>query len=439
MANDKIRAYSGNKPYIFISYAHRNSAAVYPIIQRMAADGFRIWYDEGIDPGTEWDENIASHVEGCGYFLAFISPQYIESENCKDELNYARDENKERVLIYLEQTQLPKGMSMRLNRLQAIHKYVYSDENEFFSKLYSSNGIETFTDNPAVLKAYEPKTTTSNTTSSYSSNTRTTTNNRTTTHTPVSITSLRTIGASSGNDLFPSGDYSSAIDRNRFPTMCFHMDVSNVPNKSKISFTVKVYDSYNNLVFNVNSSIDWKPEYCRISKAWNIGVANAKPGDYRVVATVEDSAPFSYNFSIVSGSQNYGYGNSGRTNRSNGYNSSRFQQADIQKIIKLRRKLAYPRALLWMFLTLVGFGLFVGMATAGSPILTILGLAAFITMLVFNIRYTKKHIVDSTFLAIILCTLLIYPYGLFVLIMAIITKVKEREYRRELAAEESLL
>ena len=54
MANDKIRAYSGNKPYIFISYAHRNSAAVYPIIQRMAADGFRIWYDEGIDPGTEW-------------------------------------------------------------------------------------------------------------------------------------------------------------------------------------------------------------------------------------------------------------------------------------------------------------------------------------------------------------------------------------------------
>ena len=31
----KIRCYKGKEPYIFISYAHRDSASVYPILERM--------------------------------------------------------------------------------------------------------------------------------------------------------------------------------------------------------------------------------------------------------------------------------------------------------------------------------------------------------------------------------------------------------------------
>ena len=104
--------------------------------------GFRIWYDEGIDPGTEWDENIANHVQNCGYFLAMISKNYLASENCCDELNFARDENKERLLVYLEETQLPAGMRMRLGRLQAIFQYTYQTMPEmFYDKLFSANNI----------------------------------------------------------------------------------------------------------------------------------------------------------------------------------------------------------------------------------------------------------------------------------------------------------
>lgn len=68
---------------------------------------YRIWYGEGIDPGTEWDENIAEHVENCGYFIALLSKAYMESSNCKDELNYARELEKPRLLVYLEDVQLP--------------------------------------------------------------------------------------------------------------------------------------------------------------------------------------------------------------------------------------------------------------------------------------------------------------------------------------------
>ena len=134
----QFRPYEGNEPYIFVSYAHRDMDRILPIITRMADVGLRIWYDEGIDPGTDWDSNIAKHIEGCTSFVAFISASYLASDNCKDELNFARDLQKERLLIYLEDTNLPPGMAMRLNRLQAIYQYTYKDRNDFYEKLFAA-------------------------------------------------------------------------------------------------------------------------------------------------------------------------------------------------------------------------------------------------------------------------------------------------------------
>ena len=131
-----ISPYKGNEKYIFVSYSHRNTAHVLKIIRHLQNDGYRVWYDEGIDPGTEWDENIASHVEDCFCFIAFLSKEYLESSNCKDELNFARELDKPRLLIYLESIELPGGLHMRLSRLQAIHMYKYADEDIFFEKLY---------------------------------------------------------------------------------------------------------------------------------------------------------------------------------------------------------------------------------------------------------------------------------------------------------------
>ena len=127
--------------YIFISYSHMDYERVFPIIEKLQNEGFNVWYDDGIDPGTEWDENIASHVEACGYFFAMISNNYLNSDNCKDELNYARDLNKNRLLIYLEECTLPGGMAMRLNRLQSIFEYKYPSKSDFYNKLFSTNGI----------------------------------------------------------------------------------------------------------------------------------------------------------------------------------------------------------------------------------------------------------------------------------------------------------
>ena len=133
--------YCGKEPYIFISYAHRNEREVHRVIQRLQTEGCRVWYDEGIDPGTEWADNIAERVVNCDCFIAFITQEYLESSNCLDELNFARDKEKKRLLVYLSNVTLPDGISMRSNRLQAIHKYAYEQEEEFYEKLFRARGV----------------------------------------------------------------------------------------------------------------------------------------------------------------------------------------------------------------------------------------------------------------------------------------------------------
>lgn len=89
-----LRPYEGTQPYIFVSYAHKNDAAVLEIIGTLQSRGFRVWYDEGIEAGSEWPESIASHLERAQLVLAFLSPAYLRSDNCRKEMHYALTKKK---------------------------------------------------------------------------------------------------------------------------------------------------------------------------------------------------------------------------------------------------------------------------------------------------------------------------------------------------------
>ena len=116
----RLVPYTGEEDYIFVSYAHRNIEKVFPIIRWLQQDGYRIWFDEGIDPGTEWAENIASHLEGSSFLIACMSPEYLESTNCCDELSYAREMNRPILLIYLEPMKLEGLFRMRYMTCPAV-------------------------------------------------------------------------------------------------------------------------------------------------------------------------------------------------------------------------------------------------------------------------------------------------------------------------------
>ena len=46
-------AYTGDAPYIFVSYSHEDDEIVYPEIQWLKDQGFNIWDDEGISREPE--------------------------------------------------------------------------------------------------------------------------------------------------------------------------------------------------------------------------------------------------------------------------------------------------------------------------------------------------------------------------------------------------
>lgn len=90
-----VPAYEGDKPYLFVSYAHKNSALVLPVIEALFEKKYRIWYDEGIAAGSEWPKNIADHLNGAAGYVIFTSPQSLTSENCENEVVKAVEQTKD--------------------------------------------------------------------------------------------------------------------------------------------------------------------------------------------------------------------------------------------------------------------------------------------------------------------------------------------------------
>lgn len=133
--------YIGEKPYIFVSYAHKDSEVVMRAIALLQQSGFRVWYDEGIDPGSEWPDTIEKYLERSSYFIGFISANALDSNYCKCELHTAFNERKKMLIVYLENIKLEGGLKMQLSSRQAIHWYKYASENAFFEKLLTAPGL----------------------------------------------------------------------------------------------------------------------------------------------------------------------------------------------------------------------------------------------------------------------------------------------------------
>jgi len=129
-----IEAYRGNKPYIFASYSHKNMKEVFGVIRKLADARFRIWYDEGIEPGNEWPEEVGKALTSCQLFLVFMSPAAMDSRNVRNEINFATSENKSVMVVNLQPVELSEGMKLQIGTVQFINKHEMSDA-DFMDKM----------------------------------------------------------------------------------------------------------------------------------------------------------------------------------------------------------------------------------------------------------------------------------------------------------------
>jgi hypothetical protein len=113
-------AYTGNEPYIFVSYKRADLDRVSPVMAYLQERGYRLWYDRGIKGGDDWtavlEERLAS---SCGLLL-FISQASIDSKYVRREVLFADSMEKRIISIRLESVQLRHGMKLLLPRYQII-------------------------------------------------------------------------------------------------------------------------------------------------------------------------------------------------------------------------------------------------------------------------------------------------------------------------------
>ena len=130
-------AYEGDEKYIFISYAHLDAEIVFPEIKKFHDEGYPVWYDQGLTPGQEWDDEIALALMDCSLLVVFISKNSMASNNVQDEIKLALNEKIDIVPIYFEETPLPPGLKLRLSSKHAIMKYLF-EEKDYLSECFKA-------------------------------------------------------------------------------------------------------------------------------------------------------------------------------------------------------------------------------------------------------------------------------------------------------------
>jgi len=139
-----FKVYNGTEPYIFVSYSHANSNAVYKILNRLDRERFRLWYDDTMEIGEDFREELKVRIEDCGAFVLFVSKASMDSKYVGMEIITAFKNNKKIFPIYLEEdVEIPGVLKMVLENLQHVKGFSDGEDDRFVDKLVESLPIET--------------------------------------------------------------------------------------------------------------------------------------------------------------------------------------------------------------------------------------------------------------------------------------------------------
>lgn len=130
--------YNGKDPYIFVSYCREDRTAIYPMLEQLAKDCYRIWFDDGSYPGSNLIDSIENHLEDCKVVVAFISENFSMSHICKSEIVYAIKCKRKVIPVLIDSANLPKGLRMQLNHLHFLQNSQFSSNGALLNKIYEA-------------------------------------------------------------------------------------------------------------------------------------------------------------------------------------------------------------------------------------------------------------------------------------------------------------
>jgi len=113
------KAYKGGGAYAFASYAPRDNKTVSQTICQLQAAGINVWFDEE-KAGDDRMDRLAHKIDGCTVFIMFQSRSFMRSADCLGEISRAVKGNKSIIRIILHDCELPAGLRVYLDAIQAI-------------------------------------------------------------------------------------------------------------------------------------------------------------------------------------------------------------------------------------------------------------------------------------------------------------------------------
>ena len=159
----RLNAYEGDEPFIFVSYSHADTMAVLRILKILDKEKFRFWYDDTMEIGEDFRNELRDKIEKCSAMLLFISDASMQSKYCGMEVITAYKYDKRIYPVYIsEDVVIPPALKLILENLQHVKGAASENLNKYVAKLISSLPVETMksleTDGEVLVKCKDGST-----------------------------------------------------------------------------------------------------------------------------------------------------------------------------------------------------------------------------------------------------------------------------------------
>jgi pSer/pThr/pTyr-binding forkhead associated (FHA) protein len=97
-------------PSVFISYSHKDMDFVKGLAKDLRRDPLRVWFDERLRGGKEWVAQLQNAVNVFDVFVLVLSPDSVASPYVRDEIEWAKANNKVILPILYRECAVPDDL-----------------------------------------------------------------------------------------------------------------------------------------------------------------------------------------------------------------------------------------------------------------------------------------------------------------------------------------
>jgi len=124
--------YVGRDSFVFVHFSNKDQNAAYTLIERLAAEGFRVWYVSQADIMSCCSEELANLINRkigeCAAVVSLYSSAAGNDHQFRKIITASVLNRKKTIPVFLEDVQLSCGMRLQIGNEEKINWYAVTDE-----------------------------------------------------------------------------------------------------------------------------------------------------------------------------------------------------------------------------------------------------------------------------------------------------------------------